>query len=246
MNVLAISNSFGDDANRYLHQIARAAGVDIQVCTLYIGGCTLDTHYRNLLGDKEAYELHYNGQITGFKVSIAEALLSREWDVVTLQQGSRKSYDADSYQPYATELAGYIRECQPKAKLVIHQTWAYKDGSDRLARVTPYAASADMFRDIEKAYIRCVNEVEADGLIPSGKLMSALLANGVPNVHRDDLHVTKGLGRYALGLLWYRMLTGKSVAEDNFRDFDEPVTNEEIAIAQKCVEAFAPLFPDGI
>lgn len=242
MNVLAISNSFGDDANTYLHQIARAAGDDIQVCTLYIGGCTLDTHYRNMLGDKKLYDLHYNGQVTGFKTSISEALLSRQWDVVTLQQGSKKSYDAASYEPYASELADFVRECQPEAKLLIHQTWAYKEGSERMLRITPYTTFDGMFADIEKAYAQCVERVGADGLIPGGKLMQTLLHRGIPCIHRDELHVTKGLGRYALGLLWYRMLTGKSVADNTFRDFDEPVSEEEIALAKSCVDTFAPIF----
>ncbi len=241
MNVLVISNSFGDDANAYLHQIARADGKLINVCTLYIGGCTLDTHYRNLLGNKEAYDLHFNGHNTCFKVSIEEALLSREWDVVTIQQGSRKSYDAAAYEPYASALADCIRECAPKAKLLVHQTWAYKEGSELLLGVTPYTTFDAMFADIEKAYDQCVETVEADGLIPGGKLMQQLLHNGVPCIHRDNLHVTKGLGRYALGLLWYRMLTGRSVAENTFRDFDEPITEEEIALAKKCVDGYTPI-----
>ena len=242
MNVLVIANSFGDDANRYLHQIARADGVDIQVCTLYIGGCTLDTHYRNLLGDKEAYGLHYNGQNTGFTTSISEALLSRQWDVVTIQQGSKRSYDPKSFEPYAVELADYIRECQPEAKLLVHQTWAYKEGSERMLRITPYTTFDAMFADIEKAYDHCVELVNADGLIPGGKLMQELLHKGVECIHRDNLHVTKGMGRYALALLWYRMLTGNSVADNTFRDFDEPVTEEEIALAKSCVDAYTPIF----
>lgn len=237
MNVLSISNSFGDDANRYLHQIARAAGKDIQVATLYIGGCTLDTHYRNMLGNKEAYDLRFNGHITGFKVSIEEALLSREWDVVVLQQSSRKSFDPDSYEPYASALADLVRDCVPKAKLWVHQTWAYRPGSERLLKLTPYETAEAMFADIKKAYEKCVATLDADGLIPSGQLLQDLMANGVPCVHRDDLHVTKGLGRYALGLLWYRMLTGREVADNTFCDFDEPVTAEEIALAKKLVDA---------
>ena len=85
MRVLSISNSFGVDANRYLHQIARSAGVKLDVCTLYIGGCPLDLHYRNMLADKEAYDLYFNGFTTGFKTSICEALLSGRWDVVAIQ-----------------------------------------------------------------------------------------------------------------------------------------------------------------
>lgn len=241
MNVLAISNSFGDDANRYLHQIARADGKVIDVATLFIGGCTLDTHYRNLLGNKEAYDLRFNGHITGFKVSIEEALLSREWDVVTIQQGSKKSYDAESFEPYASALADCIRECAPKAKLLVHQTWSYKEGSELMLKITPYTTFDAMFADIEKAYEKCVETVEADGLIPSGKLLQELLHKGVECIHRDNLHVTKGLGRYALGLLWYRMLTGRTVAENTFCDFDEPVTPEEIALAKQCVDGYTPI-----
>ena len=88
MRVLSISNSFGVDATRYLHQIAKAGGDRLEIVTLYIGGCSLERHYRNMLGDKQAYELHYNGQNTGFFVSMQEALLSRKWDVILLQQQS--------------------------------------------------------------------------------------------------------------------------------------------------------------
>ena len=38
MNILTIGNSFSDDATRYLHQIARKDGVDLQVANVSIGG----------------------------------------------------------------------------------------------------------------------------------------------------------------------------------------------------------------
>lgn len=240
MNVLAISNSFGVDANAYLHDIARAGGDDITVVTLYIGGCPLERHYRNMLGDKRDYELYFNGFGTKFFVTMEEALLSRQWDVVTLQQASYASPKEETYEPYASELFDYVRTCAPQAKIFIHQTWAYEDNSERMSN-SGYENSAAMFRDIEKAYAKCAQNLGADGIIPSGRLMQDLLANGVPSVHRDTLHVTRGLGRYALGLLWYRMLTGKSVADNTFCDFHVPVSQEEIALAKQCVDAYIPL-----
>ena len=60
MNILAIGNSFSEDATRYLHNIARADGERINVVNLYIGGCTLDRHYRNMLSGARAYELQCN------------------------------------------------------------------------------------------------------------------------------------------------------------------------------------------
>ena len=57
MNILSIGNSFSQDAQRYLHQIAKADGVNIQAFNLYIGGCPLSIHYRNMLSEQPAYTL---------------------------------------------------------------------------------------------------------------------------------------------------------------------------------------------
>lgn len=236
MRVLSISNSFGVDATRYLHQIARSASVKLEVCTLYIGGCPLELHYRNMLGDKEAYDLYFNGFATGFKTSISEALLSGRWDVVSFQQASPVSPKADTYTPYAEELYDYIKTCQPKAKVLIHQTWAYEDGSVRLANLG-YETAKAMFADIEKAYQLCCEATGADGIIPCGELMMALLDNGIEKVHRDTFHASLGLGRYAQGLLWFRKITGMSVADISYNDFDEEVPAEQIAIAKEVVDS---------
>lgn len=236
MRVLAISNSFGVDANRYLHQIARSAGVKLDVCTLYIGGCPLELHYRNMLADREAYDLYFNGFTTGFKTSISEALLSGHWDVVTIQQASPVSPKPETYTPYAEELYDYIKTCQPKAKVLIHQTWAYEDGSVRLQNLG-YESAKDMFADIEKAYQLCSDTIGADGIIPCGKLMMTLLDKGIEKVHRDTFHASYGLGRYAQGLLWYKVLTGNSVADIAYNDFDEEIPAEHIAIAKEVVDS---------
>ena len=76
MQILAIGNSFSSDATRYLHGIARAGGVPLQVTNLYIGGCSLERHFRNMHSDARAYDLQCNGHSTGFSVSLSEALLS--------------------------------------------------------------------------------------------------------------------------------------------------------------------------
>ena len=57
MNILSIGNSFSKDAQRYLHQIAKADGVAIHSVNLYIGGCPLSKHYRNMHSEKQEYLL---------------------------------------------------------------------------------------------------------------------------------------------------------------------------------------------
>lgn len=242
MKVLAIGNSFSQDATRYLHDIAKADGVALEVANLYIGGCSLERHYRNMLSGDAKYELQYDGHATGFCVSLDDALLNRQWDVITLQQASHESFKPDSYTPYIQELAEHIRLCQPKAKLLVHQTWAYEANSEKLLNITPFATPAQMFAQIEAAYAQAAALIEADGIIPSGELMMLLLQKGVETVHRDGFHLTRGLGRYAAGLLWYRLLGGNAVAENAFLSFDEPISAQEIALAKVCVDTFAPIF----
>ena len=73
-------------------------------------------------------------------------------------------------------------------------------------------------------------------------MLLSLLKNGITSVHRDTFHASLGIGRYALGLLWFRMLTGKEVSDNPFSAFDKPVTDEEKTIAQMVVDSFSPIF----
>ncbi len=241
MNILTIGNSFSQDATRYLSQIARSQGVNFEVVNLMIGGCSLERHYRNMLDDKKDYLLMFNGVNTWFFMTLREALMSREWDVITIQQVSHLSFLKETYYPYITKLLDYIRTCQPKAKLYFQETWAYEDGSDRLLKMAGYETHKAMLADIQKTYKDVAEAEGIDGIIPSGTLLGMMLDKGIEKVHRDTFHATLGLGRYALGLLWFRMLTGKSIAENSFRDLDIPATEEEIAIVKECVESFDPI-----
>lgn len=235
MYILSIGNSFSQDAQRYLHRIAAADGVELHTFNLYIGGCSLAKHYRNMLGDFREYTLEMNGDSTNFKVSLKEALLNREWDVITVQQVSHESNHYDTYQPYLDKLVEYIRQCAPKAKIAYHQTWAYEQGSQKLHELMGYGDQKDMFRDILEASQKAAQDIQADYVIPAGQVFQALIANGIEKLHRDTFHASRGLGRYAIGLTWYRVLTGCDVMGNSFADFDEAVLPEQIEIVKKCV-----------
>ena len=239
MNILCIGNSFSEDATRYLHGIARADKTELTVVNLYIGGCQLVTHYKNAVADLKKYALCFNGQFTGFSMSIKEALVSRKWDYVTFQQGSLVSVDYSTYQPYLNELSSYVKKYAPEAKQVIHQTWAYQQDTDLLNEKMGYTDQKDMFEDVKKAYDLAYNDIKADFILPSGEVLQELIKNGVKIVHRDGYHLSLGLGRYVTALLWYTMLTGNDVENNTFRDFDVEITEEEISLAKKCVKTIA-------
>ena len=234
MKILSIGNSFSQDAQRYLHNLAKADGESIKCVNLYIGSCSLRTHYINMLENNKAYSFEFNGETTGLKVSITDALASDDWDYITLQQVSLLSYKIESFSPYIEELAKLARKYCPNAKLLIHETWAYETGSESIKK-RGFETDAEMLAAIKPTYEKAAKLINADGIIRSGEALLSAREMGIENIHRDSRHVSLGIGRYILALTWYKYLTGKDVSGNNFSDFDAPVSEKEREIAIKAV-----------
>lgn len=225
MRILSIGNSFSQDAQRYLKAIAKRQGDGFKCVNLYIGGCSLERHHANLLTDARAYSMELGGESSGFFVSIREALLSDSWDVVTLQQASHFSEYFDTYVPYIDVLAQEVRRCAPKAKIYIHQTWAYEDGSQKLRNQGEGKTHDMMFESVRASYRAAAERIGADGIIPAGEAMHIAYKEEIVPVYRDSFHASLGAGRLLLGLTWYQAITGKA-AERVDIELDEPVDNE--------------------
>ncbi len=235
MKILSIGNSFSQDAQRYLSRLAKASGMNIETTNLFIGGCSLERHHANMLSGDAAYALERNGEDTGRMISLSDALASDAWDVVTLQQASPLSGRFETYSPFIEALADYVRAQCPRAKLLLHETWAYEEGSDRLKELGIFATSHDMFASVHASYAKAAQLIRADGIIPAGTAMMKASELGVPKVHRDTFHAALGVGRYLLALTWYHALTGGDIASNRFDEFDTPVTEKEREIAIRAV-----------
>ena len=111
--VLAIGNSFSEDATRYLYQIAEGCGAtEIVIGNLYIGGCTLNTHWNNAKDNRAAYTYFKNtdGQWrSSANQTMLTGLEDEEWDMVTLQQASGVSGAADTYNSDLDNLIAYVK-----------------------------------------------------------------------------------------------------------------------------------------
>lgn len=240
MKILSIGNSFSDDAQRYLRSIAAEDGAEIETLNLCIGGCSLERHADNIKTGAREYLFHYNGDMNCEDlISFDEGISMREWDVVTLQQVSTHSFKEDSFYPYIHEIVAYVREKLPNAKIYIHQTWAYEHGCPRVFEVTGGNDSDFMLDGIRSAYARAKDEISADGIIPSGELMELLYQNGASKIYRDTFHASYGLGRYAVGLLWYHLFTGRGVLNNSFSQLDEDVSDRDLEIARRCADKFS-------
>ena len=68
IKVLTIGNSFSQDAvEQYLHEIAAADGQELIIGNMFIGGCSLERHYINMLNNTADYAYRKIG-LDGIKV----------------------------------------------------------------------------------------------------------------------------------------------------------------------------------
>lgn len=241
MKILSIGNSLSQDAQRYLHTLAKQEGVNLRAVNLYIGGCPLRKHYLNMLDDNAYYDYEFNGEKTGLKVSIRQALVSDDWDYVTLQQGSLVSDKLETYTPYLQALAEYVKKYCPNTKILIHQTWAYKENSPHLLQKMGYSTPEEMFEKVSECYNRAVALIDADGMIPSGAAMLRAYQLGGEDLYFDDVHASRGAGRYLLALCWFKYLTGKDITGNSFSELDVPVTDRDREIVIRAVNAVVKL-----
>ncbi len=222
LKILAIGNSFSQDATACLEELAGKGGIETEAVNLYIGGCSLATHWHNAQNDLAAYEYQRKGIGVGRKVSIREALREKSWDVVTLQQFSGDSGLWKTYQPYLGELSGYVRKYAPGARQMFHETWAYEIGSANPAFEKYGKNQQVMYRMLRAACRRAAAAVDA-GFIPCGDAIQALRAlpqfdsrHGGLSLCRDGSHLDLNYGRFAAAAVWYETVLKGNILENPF------------------------------
>ncbi len=215
MKILAIGNSFSQDATTYIEDIANSMGIeDITAANLYIPGCPLTKHAENLKTDELEYEYQLRGKGI-YKTSIHAALASDDWDVITMQQVSGDSGLYDTFHPYIDELYAEIKRLCPNAKVLLHRTWAYEERSGH-PRFLDYGRNHDtMNAAIEETSQKIASELGVD-IIPAGKVVHEIkknipefdVLNGGASLYRDRFHMGNCYGRYIVACVWLKKVCG--------------------------------------
>jgi hypothetical protein len=244
IKILAIGNSFSQDATAYLYDIAQNDNVELKVVNLYIGGCSLKTHWENAEYNKAVYQYEINGRTTGRAVSIYDALSEDIWDFVTLQQVSGDSGILDTYYPYIKNLYDYVSQYAPQAEQIIHQTWAYEIDSTHKSFSLYNSSQAEMYQLISDSYAFVAADL-ALRIIPSSDVIQSLRANrlfdyssGGLSLCRDGYHMSLIYGRYAAAATWYESLVKNSILKNHFvpaATDGEPINKEYLKLIKECV-----------
>ena len=168
LRVLLIGNSFSQNASAYLIEISREAGHELVIGHAEIGGCSLQKHWDLAeLARKEPD----NPKGRPYQGKSLQMLLSEgEWDVITLQQYSMLSADLETYMPYVKNLFNMIKRSQPKAEIVLHQTWAYRSDSKKFGQISDkkFAATEKEMYEKSRAAYHTVADSLGVRIIPTG------------------------------------------------------------------------------
>ena len=244
LKILAIGNSFSEDATEYIPMIAKDCGVkNIIVGNMYIGGCTIQQHAENAKNNKAAYKYYKNTTYslmsvcpTTQNVSLETALTDEEWDVVTLQNSSVHSGQESKYKDDLTYMIDYVKKLCPTAKLGWHMTWAYETGYTGSAFATHYKSDEKYMYD---SIVKCVEKYivpneKIDFIIPAGSaIQNARTSYLGDKLTRDGLHLTLDYGRYIVAATWMKTL-GFSL--DNLKSMPSRMRTRVLPFIRECVD----------
>ena len=237
LKVLAIGNSFSEDAiEQHLSPLVRAEGVKAIICNMYIGGCSIERHVKNLRGDIPDYryrKFDADGKMTeAWGYTLEKVLAEEEWDYISLQQVSQYSGMPESYA-LLPELVEFVKARVPEdAVIMFHQTWAYAPGSNHGGFVNYDRDQMKMYEAIVRTVSQEAPKVGIDLIIPSGTAVQNARTSALgPDLTRDGFHLSFTHGRYIAACTWLEAVFGVNPEGNTY--CPEGMTAEECRLAQK-------------
>lgn len=265
IKLLAFGNSYSVDALTYLTKIFKSAGYeDVVIGHICDGGCNINQHWQNIDDTLECFHPAHADAIAmdgtagcsitrngisestvgaNIRERYTKTIQAENWDFVCIQHGPKHVEQVDTYS-YLGNLLDFIKENlkSDKTKFVFHMIWKYNDN------IHPSNSSALQYEkilDIAKNTVLIHPELEI--LIPAVTFRQNLMSSYLTDVDiaRDYGHMGLTLGRYALGLLWYTVLSGGSpedvsyvatpneVSEETKADFKERYNHVHLEITEK-------------
>lgn len=263
LKILAIGNSFSEDAMHMLYEVAQAEGKEeIILGNLFIGGCSVATHAKNVngMGTKD-YTFFYNDKgvwKTEENTKIQDGLRRENWDVITLQQASHASGKVDTYNQDIQTVTSFVHKnkLNPGAKMLWHMTWAYR-GDSTSDSFEPYNYDQmNMYNLITGAVQeKIVTDDAFSDVLPVGTAIQNARSSYLGDtMNRDGSHLSD-LGRLIAAYVWYCKLTGKTLDTINLaavparltKSYDLPgdmplTAGEKLVVAEAVKNAIANPF----
>ena len=251
IKILAIGNSFSDNALKYLPILAKELGIEeIVVGKLYRGSCSIDRHWTDAQAGNsyERFDLNLGDgwvRYTGSQATLNYALTLYDWDIITMQQVSSTS-GVPSSLGNLQNLIDYVnaRKTNPNAKLYWHMTWAY-------SQFTAHSGFANYNNDQLTMYNAIVNTTKDciltngsfAGVIPAGTAVQNYRGNDTNNKVIENGYITvsdgyhlKNYSEVLVAMTWLRTLTGLSLNGVKCNSSDVSFASAEVRALRRSAE----------
>lgn len=223
IKILTIGNSFSEDAvENYLHDLASAAGHKVMIANMYIGGCNLETHWKNASGNLPAYQLRTispdGTRGTMNEQALREVIAGENWDYISFQEVSQLSGKMEGYTAYLPQLVEYAAALttNPEVKFVLHQTWAYAQDSNHFGFPNYDSDQMTMFQAIVETVWQAKNLTDIAMIVPSGTAIQNARTSYIGDrFTRDGYHLSLTMGRFTAAATWFEALFG-GIADNPF------------------------------
>ncbi len=230
MRILAIGNSFSQNATTYLNSLFEFYGDDIFVANLYIPGCSLKEHADNLKTDEKVYEYQLDG-VCQYKIDLKSAI-DEGWDFITLQQSSGESGVKESYEPYFNDLISYLKDNAPDSQIVFHKTWSYENTVEHPKFVNYNHSQSQMDEMIDEVADYIKKEYKLPVLDTADVIRKARIDERTKDLKLslDGYHLNTEFGQLLAAYSWYYFFSDKNI---NFTrpDFFPHIISENITFA---------------
>ena len=216
LKILLVGNSFSVDTMEHTANIASNLGIkDINFCTLYVGGCSIDMHYKHAVADMPIYKLYTNigdGWSCEEEFTISNAVILDDWDWIVIQHGTygTSRYTSPECYDNLTPLIRYIKERAPKnTKIAFNLTWIGEPTSNHHEIVSYNGDVATMRQKLIEVTKKMVLEnPQIDLLIPTGTAIENARTSQIGLLTRDGYHLSMDVGRFIAGLTFICKITG--------------------------------------
>lgn len=236
LKILSIGNSFSDDALlEHLWELGDAAGVDMVIGIMYIGGSALSQHLANTGNDAPSYT--YRKNVDGKPVStpntsLSKAMADENWDYISFQEQSGLSGIYESYASSLPHLVDWAKEnaTNPAMEVILHMTWAFPQSSQYSGFANYDYEQMTMFNSIVDAVNRAADLVGIKTIVPVGTAIQNGRTSYLGDTfNRDDRHLERTYARYTAACTWFEKMTGIGVVGNPYRPLTVSEYDAEIA-----------------
>lgn len=214
LSILGIGNSYTMDSMWMLGQVyaAENPGKQIKLGIAYIGGCNLETHAANVHSGAAAYTYYELDSATGTwtkteSQTLKQIVSDADWDVVSLQQSSTLSDDAETYNGDIATIRQFVANtlCYTP-DFVWNLTWAWP-ADPALKEDFTADQQTEMYNNILAAVQeKIVTDPAFKLIMPVGiAIQNANQTLADTDLYCDNTHLN-AYGRIIAAYIWYCQL----------------------------------------